>query len=495
MVASEFMEDYLSKTLETLSFENKHLILLGDFNINLLNYDTDHNTNDFLDLLTSNSLLPLILRPTRITTHSKTLIDNIFINIISPENISGNITCSISDHLAQFTIFKITFPQHIKISKAPKRNFKKFNEQAFLLDILDVNWDKHLDLDRQDATLSTNKFLHIINTILDRHAPYVKPSKNPKYNSTKPWITTGLLKSISKKNQLYKEFITTKSPTKKANFKKKIKYYRNLILLLSRKSKTNYYKIFFEENKNNLKNAWKGIKTLINAGKRKENLPTSMLINNKITTDHKIISESFNNFFGSIAETTKQNIIDTNKHFSDYLNNPNNNSLFLKPTTENKIKGLISALDPQKATGPNSVPTNILKLISPTISKHLSNIINISFSTGVFPSALKEAYITPVHKKDSKLNINNYRPISLLSNISKIIQKLMHSRIENFLTKFNCLYNNQFGFRNKHSTNHALIQLTETIKNAIDKGNYACGVFVDLQKAFDTVEHSILLKN
>ena len=87
----------------------------------------------------------------------------------------------------------MTFPQHIKISKAPKRNLKKFNEQAFLLDILDVNWDKHLDLDRQDATLSTNKFLHIINTILDRYAPYVKPSKNPKYNSTKPWITTGLL--------------------------------------------------------------------------------------------------------------------------------------------------------------------------------------------------------------------------------------------------------------------------------------------------------------
>ena len=173
--------------------------------------------------------------------------------------------------------------------------------------------------------ISTSDMACIINTILDRRAPYVKPSKNPKYNSTKPWITTGLLKSISKKNQLYKKFITTKSPTKKANFKKKFKYYRNLILLLSRKSKTNYYKIFFEENKNNLKNAWKGIKTLINAGKRKENLPTSMLINNKITTDHKIISESFNNFFGSIAETTKQNIIDTNKHFSDYLNNPNNN--------------------------------------------------------------------------------------------------------------------------------------------------------------------------
>ena len=120
MTTPEFMDDYLSKTLEFLSFENKHLILLGDFNINLLNCETDKNTNDFLDLLTSNSLLPLILRPTRVTTHSKTLIDNIFTNIINHENISGNITCSISDHLAQFTIFKMNGPKY-KNSKNTKK--------------------------------------------------------------------------------------------------------------------------------------------------------------------------------------------------------------------------------------------------------------------------------------------------------------------------------------------------------------------------------------
>ena len=383
--------------------------------------------------------------------------------------------------------------QNIKIQKTPKRNFKKFNRENFLLDILEVNWDEHLELDKQDATLSTNNLLHITNTLLDRHAPIVKPSKNRKYNSAKPWTTAGLLKSINKKKILYKKYITTKDPTKKANFHTNFKNYRNLILLLSRRSKKNYYKVFFENNKDNLKNTWKGIKTLISAGRKTENLPTSMLINNKITMDHTLISESFNNFFGSIAQTTKQKIINTDKKFSDFLNNPNSNSFFMKPTTEKEISLLISSLDPKKTNGPNSIPTDILKLISPTISKHLSNIINISFSSGVFPSCLKEAYISPIHKKDSKLNIDNYRPISLLSNISKIIEKLMHSRLNIFLTKFNCLFNNQFGFRNKHSTNHALIQLTETIRNAIDKGNYACGVFVDLQKAFDTVEHSILL--
>ena len=141
-----------------------------------------------------------------------------------------------------------------------------------------------------------------------------------------------------------------------------------------------------------------------------------------------------------------------------------------------------------------SIPSKILKLISPTVSKPLSDIINLSFEIGTFPQCLKTANVIPIHKKDSKLDVNNYRPISLLSNLSKIIEKRMHSRLTSFLNKYNCLYNLQFGFRNRHSTNHALIQITEQIRNAIDNGEYGCGVFVDLQKAFDTVEHEILLK-
>ena len=105
-------------------------------------------------------------------------------------------------------------PKYIKIPKTPKRNFKKFNRENFLLDILEVNWDEYLELDKQDATLSTNNLLHINNTLLDRHAHMVKPSKNRKYNSTKPWMTAGLLKSINKTKILYKKYITTKDPTK-----------------------------------------------------------------------------------------------------------------------------------------------------------------------------------------------------------------------------------------------------------------------------------------
>ena len=115
-------------------------------------------------------------------------------------------------------------------------------------------------------------------------------------------------------------------------------------------------------------------------------------------------------------------------------------------------------------------------------------------SSGKYPQCLKYANVIPIHKEDSLLDPGNYRTISLLSNIYKIFEKILHYRLSSFLDNNHCLYNAQYGFRKKHSTTQALLHLTETIRNAIDNGKYACGAFVDLQKAFDTVDHSILLK-
>ena len=120
-------------------------------------------------------------------------------------------------------------------------------------------------------------------------------------------------------------------------------------------------------------------------------------------------------------------------------------------------------------------------------------LINTSFTTGIFPSALKVANIIPIHKKVDKLDCNNYQPISLLSNISKIFEKMMHIQLTSFLNKNKVLSSFQFGFGKKHSTNHALISLTEIIRLALDNDQFVCGVFINLQKAFDTVDHKILL--
>ena len=494
MDITEFNQFYITKLLEKLSFEHKDIVLLGDFNIDLMHFDTDNNTCDFLDLMTSNSLLPTIMRPTRFTSHSKTLIDNIFTNIVEFDNISGNITYPISDHLSQFTIINTQPPLKNKTKVLPKRDFSKFNRDDFLLDILEIDWKHEIETEKNNPNYSLEKLLNITNLILDEHAPYKKVPKKFMPNSTKPWLTKGIIKSIHNKHKIYKKFIKTKDPTQKQQQLTMFKRYRNLVLQLSRTSKKNYFNSFFTNNKNNLKKAWQGIKSIINCKNSNSNIPTSMMINNQITTDTKIIGESFNNYFGTIAGITKDKIIKTDKHFSEFLNNPNNNSFLAWDSNKIEVYNIIMALDSDKVTGPCSIPTNILKLIAPTLSEHLSNIINISFKTGIFPTCIKSASITPIHKKDSKLSIENYRPISLLSNISKIFEKLMHSRLCNFLTQNKYLYENQFGFRTKHSTTHALVQISEAIRNAIDSGNFACGVFVDLQKAFDTVDHNILLK-
>ena len=126
----------------------------------------------------------------------------------------------------------------------------------------------------------------------------------------------------------------------------------------------------------------------------------------------------------------------------------------------------------------------------------MKEIINLSFATGVYPDKLKVAKVIPIFKnKGDLLLASNYRPISLLSNINKIFEKLVYSRIFSFLTLHNCIYELQFGFRGNHSTNHALFSITKMIRKYLDSSNFACGIFIDLQKAFDTVDHEILLKN
>ena len=168
-------------------------------------------------------------------------------------------------------------------------------------------------------------------------------------------------------------------------------------------------------------------------------------------------------------------------------------SLFITPTEAHEINLIISLLNSDKSSGPNILPTKMLKLSKKEISTHLADIFNLYFSSGVFPSILETGKVIPVHKNESKLFYPNYRPISLLSNIDKTIEKIMYNRIYKFLDKNNIIYFLQFGFQQHYSTSYDLLNLTEAILKALDNGNFACDVFVDLQKAFDTVDHSILL--
>ena len=189
-----------------------------------MNYNDHQPTNDFLDSLASNSFIPYILHPPRITSYSKTLIDNIFSNFISPEIISGNITATISDPLPQFSFVPniLSNPSSQK-SNYYERDWSKFKQENLILDYFDKDWMDLLQIDQQNVNLSVESFLNNINSILDVHAPLKKVNKHKLKFKTKPWITPALQKSILNKNNLLKKFITAKDPQVKERYHKEYK--------------------------------------------------------------------------------------------------------------------------------------------------------------------------------------------------------------------------------------------------------------------------------
>ena len=303
MDLNDFHCIYLYKLLDNISKEQKSIFLLGDFNANLMNYNEHNQTNKFLDSLASNSFIPLILQPTRITSHSNTLIDNIFSSVIDPDIISGNLTATISDHLPQFAIIPNMFG-NISGNKCNiyERNWSKLDRENFILDYFSVEREDLLKIDELNADRSTKKFLDKINMLLDTYAPLKRVKKYKLKFKSKPWITLGLQKSISVKNKLLTNFINKKDPILKEECHTNYKKYRNLLSTLMKKSKQAYYDKYFEKNWNNIKNTWKGIKSLISLKTKASSVPTILSVENGDTvTNPYDIANTFNNYFASIA--------------------------------------------------------------------------------------------------------------------------------------------------------------------------------------------------
>ena len=185
----------------------------------------------------------------------------------------------------------------------------------------------------------------------------------------------------------------------------------------------NYYEQFFKNTLNSLKNIWKGIRSLI-AIKNSSASNIHLLTHKGATvTDPLHIANIFNDYFSSITEKTKANIKFSNKSFQDLLHHPIEESLFITPTNAYEVNLIISLLNSNKSTGPNSIPTKILKLLKNEISTHLADIFNLTLSSGVFPSILKIAKAIPVHKKESKLFCSNYSKSLYYPTLIKSLKK------------------------------------------------------------------------
>ena len=222
-----------------------------------------------------------------------------------------------------------------------------------------------------------------------------------------------------------------------------------------------------------MKNTWKGIKNILNLNNNKGTQVTQLNYNGKNLNKNKDMADAFNEFFTNVGPTLDNDIpIATNLRDPNiYLSSRVPPSLLLAPTTSHELNEIISNLDDSKSSGPSSIPPELLKLVRNEISPNFSEICNSSFTEGIFPDKNKIAKVIPVHKKRSTDDVNNYRPISLLSTFSKIMEKLMVARLNNFLDLHSIIFPNQFGFRAGCSTTHSLVSITEPLIKLVNKRN------------------------
>ena len=483
----DILTSHFQNLLSKIS-SNKLVFILGDFNINLLNYDSHTPTNDFVNNLFSHSLLPCIHHPTRISQNSGSVIDNIYTNAMNANITSGNILMQISDHFPQFLVLKNSQISHHK-SVSFKHDYSKFKEDKFLEDF---NQTDFTYIDNMDMDMNTkfDRFLGELNSLSHKHAPVKKRSRKESKLKEKPWINSKIQKMMRIRDKILLKL--KKKPTDdNLNLYKK---FRNRVSNVIKESKSRYFHNYFSSNSQNMKQLWSGIKSIIS-----HKSSTSSSINKiqdkdgNVTIDSSKISNIFNDFFVNVADEITKTIPKTPKSPLDYLSNRTSNSLFLTPVTFIEVYDLIKVLNPSKSVGPNSIPIKLLKIIGPSVSPILALLVNQSFQTGIFPDKLKIAKVITLFKKGNPELPSNYRPISLLPIFSKIFEKLTHRRLYRFLEIHDVLFSLQFGFQENHSIDHALVSLTETVKNTLDNKRFGCGIFIDLQKAFDTVNHKILL--
>ena len=489
----KFNNLFLSKILKKLAkHKNKTVFLCGDFNANLLAAEEHSDTEAFYEDLACQSFQPLFLQPTRVTSHSATLIDNIFCNDLTAHTEGGNLTTSISDHFPQFAIIDNINKEHEKDIPIIRRNYKNFNTDEFENELRQVEWAKILE--NKTSEESVNYFFNKTNALLDEMAPYRRLKRREIRTEHSPWITRGILKSIENRDKLHKKYLKDKNDSTKAELFSKFKQIRNTLNTVIKQAKSDYYTELFEENKSNIKQTWKEIKKIVNINKKNTVFPDSIKKGHHFIHDKKEIANEFNSFFTSIGNNIDNKIPIVEKNFKDYLTNQQTNVFHLSPTTPLEISNIIISIKLSKASGPNSIQSKLLKDCIHIFSFVISMLINKSFSEGSFPDFLKLANVIPIFKKNDKNICGNYRPISLLSNVSKIYERVFHTQLYHFFDVNNLFYQRQFGFRKKHSTEHALINIVENVRNKMRNRIFTCGTFIDLEKAFDTVNHKILLE-
>ena len=462
--------------------KGKTLVLLGDINVDLLKYSQPH-VEAFSNIMHSLSFTPVITKATRFAPPGSdiapSLLDHIWINKFS-SYIGGIILIDNTDHCPAFLKLPINSNNCNKIklcfrTHSPDCIAKFEREIPALLSAINYN---------DDINATTFKLISDLNSSHAKCFP-VKTKYVTQKRLCKPWITTGILNSIKTKSRyfkLYKLGIIDDHINRK---------YRNTLNSVIRLAKRIYYINTFNSCQSNIKKTWGLIRQLLSKKDRTSNIK-SIIINGREIIENSEVAEQFNNYFADIAHTLDSQIPSTNQSPYDSLIVNNQMSAFFRPVTATEVSDIIVKLR-NTTTNINEIPVRLLKKFRNLLSVPLAKLINTSIAYAVFPQCLKSAKINPIFKKGDPKNISNYRPIAILPTFSKLFERCIVNRLNDFLCKSDIIYDKQFGFIKGKSTSDAFVELTEYIYRCLNNKEHCISIFLDLTKAFDTVNHEVLL--
>ena len=492
--------DTVEGHLKNKRIKNNKIIMLGDMNICLLKILQNKASMKYFNTLLSYDLELHTFLPTRVQIDNKTLfvksislIDHIFSNFHENECIAGNLNYENSDHFGTFLIIKDLEPSQLERPAIFRRNLRKINHDKLTADFHMINWNEKV-YNENNVEVCFENIITETEKLLDKHAPLTQISNRKLKHLCKPWIDEEVQKEIRKQNELFK--IKNKQNSAEIDIENH-KVQRNKVTSLKRKKQSIYFQKYFEQHKNNCKKVWEGINLALNRTKKVKKLPKNIKNNTgQIIENSEELASEFAQHFESVPKKAREKIVrpKKTKSFKDYLNKipANKNFLTLDTAFPQEVQKIILGLKNNSSPGPLKIPNTFIKLIALQISGPLTDAINKSMSVGYVPKILKIGKQTPVFKSKEHV-IENFRPITVCNVFSKILEKVVRERLNNFVDKSKILNKFQYGFRKCHSTTHAIINLFEATLDGLEAKLKVGGIYLDISKAFDTVDHDILL--
>lgn len=471
----------LTSILNSNCIRNKLCVLIGDFNANL--FSNEPPIHELCNSLHSYHYIPVISKPTHYcgNSNSPSLIDHIWINKVIDYK-CGVIESDLTDHCPIFiNIPSISFKRTKQTKKITFRLKTTENRNKFFEAVQNFDWST---LSCSCLNRFTVRIIEKLNELYCSCFPLITKVLNVNKLEC-PWITPRLRKLINIKSkyfQLFKLGIVSKQENN---------IFKNKVTTKIRKAKTDYYSGEFEKNKSDIKKTWDTIYNLLQKTRSTGTINMIKYNENEISNDQEI-ADIFNKYFSEIGLKLDENLPNPQLSPIDEIRT-NPESISLNPVSVDEISKIILNLKPSKQKR-DEISTELLKQIGPYIAPIVCTLINECFSQGIYPDCLKLACITPIFKSGNPLEIENYRPISILSLFNKIFEKSIYNRLSNFVTQCNIIAPQQFGFQKGLSTELAVTNFTEKIYDSLNNKKTTVAIFIDLSKAFDTVNHAILLK-